>query len=148
MFLHRVCPQNLLLAGIQKQNLDFLDEITEYFGVKIGMYFAWLGHYTTALSIPAIVGFFFWVSPPTPTQAPPSLRLLQLCCNGKHQTLEDVGYVLFSVFNVVWVTTYLQAWKRYSAELAFRWGTLDQRDDLLAEPRPLFRVRPRYYGDG
>ncbi|XP_063905065.1 anoctamin-8 isoform X2 [Zophobas morio] len=99
-----------------------LDEITEYFGVKIGMYFAWLGHYTTALSIPAIVGFFFW-----------------LCCNGKHQTLEDVGYVLFSVFNVVWVTTYLQAWKRYSAELAFRWGTLDQRDDLLAEPRPLFR---------
>lgn len=49
--------------------------------------------------------------------------------------------MLFSVFNVVWVTTYLQAWKRYSSELAFRWGTLDQRDDLLAEPRPLFRVR-------
>ncbi|XP_019880243.2 anoctamin-8 isoform X2 [Aethina tumida] len=99
-----------------------LDDITEYFGVKIGMYFAWLGHYTTALSIPAVVGFIFW-----------------LCCNGRHQTLEDIGYVLFSVFNVVWVTTYLQAWKRYSAELAFRWGTLDQRDDLLAEPRPLFR---------
>ncbi|KAJ8935020.1 hypothetical protein NQ314_013045 [Rhamnusium bicolor] len=103
-----------------------LDEITEYFGVKIGMYFAWLGHYTTALSIPAIFGFLFW-----------------LCCNGKHQTLEDVGYVLFSIFNVIWVTTYLQAWKRYSAELAFRWGTLDQRDDLLAEPRPLFRL-PRH----
>lgn len=100
-----------------------LDDITEYFGVKIGMYFAWLGHYTTALSIPAVVGFLFW-----------------LCCNGKHQTLEDVGYVLFSIFNVIWVTTYLQAWKRYSAELAFRWGTLDQRDDLLAEPRPLFTV--------
>ncbi|ERL84032.1 hypothetical protein D910_01351, partial [Dendroctonus ponderosae] len=91
-----------------------LDEITEYFGVKIGMYFAWLGHYTTALSIPAVVGFIFW-------------------------TIQDVGYVVFSIFNVVWVTTYLQAWKRYSAELAFRWGTLDQRDDLLAEPRPLFR---------
>lgn len=26
------------------------------------MYFAWLGHYTTALSIPASVGFLFWVS--------------------------------------------------------------------------------------
>ncbi|CAG9859654.1 unnamed protein product [Phyllotreta striolata] len=103
-----------------------LDEITEYFGVKIGMYFAWLGHYTTALSIPAIFGFVFW-----------------LCCNGKHQTLEDIGYVMFSIFNVVWVTTYLQAWKRYSAELAFRWGTLDQRDNLLAEPRPLFRL-PRH----
>ncbi|XP_019755048.2 anoctamin-8 isoform X1 [Dendroctonus ponderosae] len=103
-----------------------LDEITEYFGVKIGMYFAWLGHYTTALSIPAVVGFIFW-----------------LTCTSKHQTIQDVGYVVFSIFNVVWVTTYLQAWKRYSAELAFRWGTLDQRDDLLAEPRPLFRL-PRH----
>jgi len=25
------------------------------------MYFAWLGHYTTALTIPAVVGIFFWV---------------------------------------------------------------------------------------
>nr|CAI5824442.1 unnamed protein product [Callosobruchus analis] len=99
-----------------------LDEIAEYFGAKIAMYFAWLGHYTTALVIPAVVGFIFW-----------SLS------SGKNQTLEDAGYVIFSIFNIVWVTTYLQAWKRYSAELAFRWGTLDQRDDLLADPRPLFR---------
>lgn len=99
-----------------------LDDIAEYFGVKIAMYFAWLGHYTTALGIPGIVGFIFW-----------------LCCTGKNQNLEDLGYVLFSLFNIVWVTSYTQAWKRYSAELAFRWGTLDQRADLLAEPRPLFR---------
>lgn len=32
----------------------------------------------------------------------------------------------------------MEAWKRYSAELAYRWGTLDQRDELLVEPRPLF----------
>lgn len=98
-----------------------LDQISTYFGVKIGMYFAWLGHYTAALGVPAIVGTLFW-----------------LCCDGRNQTMEDIGYVLFSFFNVVWVSVYLQAWKRYSAELAFRWGTLDQRADLLAEPRPLF----------
>lgn len=123
-----------------------LDEITEYFGVKIGMYFAWLGHYTTALSIPAFVGFIFWVSEYRVSFVYFNLIKfydLKLFCNGKHQTTQDVGYVLFSIFNVVWVTTYLQAWKRYSAELAFRWGTLDQRDDLLAEPRPLFRVSSR-----
>jgi len=34
----------------------------------------------------------------------------------------------------------VEAWKRYSAELAYRWGTLDQRDELLVEPRPLFTV--------
>ena len=38
----------------------FTDEICDYFGVQIALYFAWLGHYTTALSIPAIVGFLFW----------------------------------------------------------------------------------------
>lgn len=38
------------------------DEICDYFGVKIAMYFAWLGHYTTALIVPAAIGFLFWVS--------------------------------------------------------------------------------------
>lgn len=59
---------------------------------------------------------------------------------GRNQAVEDVAYVLFSVFNVIWATVYLETWKRRGAELAYRWGTLDQRDDLLVEPRPLFTV--------
>ncbi|KAG8229744.1 hypothetical protein J437_LFUL007919 [Ladona fulva] len=98
-------------AFFQKQPLD---SICDYFGVKIAMYFAWLGHYTTALIVPAVVGFVFWVG---------------FC--GADQALEDVGFVLFSFFNVLWASIYLEAWKRYSAELAYRWGTLDQRDELL-----------------
>ena len=54
--------------------------------------------------------------------------------------MEDVAYVLFSIFNVIWATIYLEMWKRKSAELAYRWGTLDERHDLLVEPRPLFMV--------
>ena len=54
-----------------------------------------------------------------------------------------MGFVIFSLFNVLWATVYLETWKRYSAELAYRWGTLDQRDELLVEPRPLFTVRTR-----
>ena len=38
-----------------------LGDICDYFGVKIALYFAWLGHYTTALFIPTIVGIIFWV---------------------------------------------------------------------------------------
>lgn len=60
---------------------------------------------------------------------------------GRNQAVEDVAFVLFSVFNVIWATVYLETWKRRGAELAYRWGTLDQRDDLLVEPRPLFTVR-------
>lgn len=33
-----------------------LDYVQEYFGVKIAMYFAWLGFYTYALIPPAVVG--------------------------------------------------------------------------------------------
>ncbi|XP_025157663.1 anoctamin-8 isoform X4 [Harpegnathos saltator] len=98
-----------------------LDDICKYFGVKITMYFAWLGHYTTALIVPAAVGVIYWVG-----------------IIGRNQAVEDVAYVLFSVFNVIWATVYLETWKRRGAELAYRWGTLDQRDDLLVEPRPLF----------
>ncbi|XP_034178236.1 anoctamin 8 white walker isoform X5 [Osmia lignaria lignaria] len=98
-----------------------LDDICKYFGVKITMYFAWLGHYTTALIVPAAVGAIYWVG-----------------IIGRNQAVEDVAYVLFSVFNVIWATVYLETWKRRGAELAYRWGTLDQRDDLLVEPRPLF----------
>jgi len=59
---------------------------------------------------------------------------------GRDQAIEDVGFVLFSFFNVLWASIYVETWKRYSAELAYRWGTLDQRDELLVEPRPLFTV--------
>lgn len=36
------------------------DEIARYFGVKVGLYFAWLGHYTCALCVPAILGTLLW----------------------------------------------------------------------------------------
>ncbi len=37
-----------------------LDDIAEYFGVKVALYFAWLGHYTCALGVPAIFGIVMW----------------------------------------------------------------------------------------
>ncbi|CAH0403409.1 unnamed protein product [Chilo suppressalis] len=99
-----------------------LDEISEYFGVKIAMYFAWLGHYTQSLTVPAVVGFIFWIWLGT-----------------ANENWKDIAYVLFSLFNVLWACVYLETWKRYSNVLAYKWGTLDQRDDLLVEPRPLFQ---------
>lgn len=64
---------------------------------------------------------------------------------GRNQAVEDVAYVLFSIFNVIWATAYLETWKRKGAELAYKWGTLDQRDDLLVEPRPLFVVSTVFF---
>jgi len=39
-----------------------LDEVKEYFGVRIGMYFAFLGEYTLFLTIPALIGVLIWLS--------------------------------------------------------------------------------------
>ncbi|XP_017115862.1 uncharacterized protein LOC108138243 isoform X1 [Drosophila elegans] len=99
-----------------------LDDIAAYFGVKVALYFAWLGHYTCALGVPAVFG-----------------TILYCVLWGKGQTAQDMGHVLFSLFNVAWASLYLEAWKRYSVELAFRWGTLSTPPELLEPPRPLYK---------
>nr|XP_054593222.1 anoctamin-8 isoform X1 [Nothobranchius furzeri] len=98
-----------------------LDDICDYFGVKIGMYFAWLGFYTNSLLYPAVIGFLLWILAEA------------------DQTSQDICCVVFALFNVVWATLFLERWKRREAELAYRWGTLDTPAESLEEPRPQFR---------
>jgi predicted membrane-bound mannosyltransferase len=38
-----------------------VDDIKNYFGEKIGLYFVFLKENTTWLIVPAIVGFFTWI---------------------------------------------------------------------------------------
>ncbi|XP_059494560.1 anoctamin-8 isoform X2 [Stegostoma tigrinum] len=98
-----------------------IDEICEYFGVKIAMYFSWLGYYTWCMIYPAVIGFGLWMF------------------TESDQTSRDVICVAFALFNVVWTTLFLEGWKRQSAELAYRWGTLDRPAELIEEPRAQFR---------
>ncbi|XP_028329280.1 anoctamin-8 isoform X2 [Gouania willdenowi] len=98
-----------------------LDNICDYFGVKIGMYFAWLGFYTNSMLYPAVIGFLLWILAEA------------------DQTSQDICCVVFALFNVVWATLFLERWKRREAELAYRWGTLDTPAESLEEPRPQFR---------
>ncbi|KAK7496840.1 hypothetical protein BaRGS_00011820 [Batillaria attramentaria] len=98
-----------------------LDSVCKYFGAKIGLYFAFIGHYTTWLLAPALLGIIMWF------------------VQSINQFCEDVSWVVFSVFNVFWATLYLIHWKRTSATFAYRWGTLDKKDDLLKDPRPLYK---------
>ncbi|XP_065163565.1 anoctamin-10 isoform X3 [Atheta coriaria] len=87
-------------------------EIREYFGEAICLYFTFLGFYTTALLIPLFLG------------------CVQLLIGA-----EAVPF--FCVFNVVWVTVFLEVWKRKSNELAFQWGTIGMTS--MDEPRPNFQ---------
>ncbi|KAM8962195.1 anoctamin-8 isoform 2-T2 [Pelodytes ibericus] len=98
-----------------------LDDICDYFGVKVGMYFSWLGFYTSSLVYPAVFGMMLWFF------------------TESDQTSRDICCVVFALFNVVWATLFLEGWKRKGAELAYKWGTLDTPAEFIEEPRPQFR---------
>ena len=101
--------ENIIIASL----LPFSEKIHHYFGDKIGLYFAFLGFYTVALIPPAFIGIIYWV------------------------TSWESMYreVIFAVFNLVWATIFLEAWKRYCAELAFKWGSIDIIPAQFEEPR-------------
>ena len=133
----------LLICSPYLQFLFTADKISEYFGVKIAFYFAWLGHYTSALIVPALVGLLFWVllSATQRRRWCHPVSLLQILFKGKGEFLDDLGFVLFSFFNVVWATLYLESWKRRQAELSHQWGTIDTKGALLSEPRVQYQVQ-------
>ncbi|XP_061200930.1 anoctamin-8 isoform X3 [Neopsephotus bourkii] len=105
-----------------------LDEICDYFGVKIAMYFAWLGFYTSAMVYPAVFGSILYTFTENDQWV---LWLLQ--------TSQDICCVVFAIFNVIWATLFLEEWKRRGAEFAYKWGTLDTPAESIEEPRPQFR---------
>lgn len=113
--------QHLIAVWLHNASIQQpLDHIKEYFGTEIAFYFAWLGYYTYWLIVPTVLGLLFFI-------------------NSSDQTMSDVWAVLFSIVNVVWITLFLEFWKRKSSSLAYNWGTLDQPHQLLQYPRALFQ---------
>jgi len=89
------------------------EDIRAYFGESVALYFSFLGFYTAALCGPAALG------------------VIQLIFSV--DTLHE--YALYSLFNMLWVTVFLEAWKRKCNELAFVWGVMDKTQMSFLEPR-------------
>lgn len=105
----------------------------EYFGETIAMYFAFLGYYTFFLTPLAMFGLF-----------------ANFCVSDENR---ELTVVFLCVFNLVWATIFLESWKRRTAELAYRWGTMNA--EHFEEPRAQFygvlgtdpitgRLQPQY----
>ncbi|KPP77242.1 anoctamin-10-like [Scleropages formosus] len=93
----------------------FQDDIRHYFGESLALYFGFLEYFTLAMVPMALIGMPYYLF-----------------------DWEDYDkYVLFAVFNLVWSTVFLETWKRFSASLAYSWGTLS-RKKAFEEPRPGF----------
>lgn len=84
---------------------SFLGNIKDYFGETVGMYFAFLDFYTSALVVPAVVGVVFY--------------LFEFHKNSISSLM------ILASFNLIWSTAFLESWKRRANALAYSWGTTD-----------------------
>ncbi|VDN53075.1 unnamed protein product [Dracunculus medinensis] len=146
-----------------------LSLIRKYFGSKIGIYFAWLGFYTKVLfpaSILGILSLLYGLS--TFSRDIPSndicgtdgigasiiicpacesfcdfARLNSSCIYSKLSYLFDNRItVVFAALMTISATLFLEGWKRYHAEFAWKWGLLDfEIDEETIRPEYQLRVK-------
>ncbi|XP_055863941.1 anoctamin-7-like isoform X3 [Biomphalaria glabrata] len=143
-----------------------LDHIREYFGEKIGIYFAWLGFYTAWLLPASIVGVLVFLyglitfNDNIPAQevcdSGQQYKMCPVCDEDigcEYWFLSDVcffvrlsylfdhpGTVFYSVFVSFWAVTFLEYWKRKNASLAHHWDCLNFEEEE-ERPRPEYAAR-------
>uniref|UniRef100_A0A7S2B2C2 Anoctamin transmembrane domain-containing protein n=1 Tax=Octactis speculum TaxID=3111310 RepID=A0A7S2B2C2_9STRA len=83
-----------------------VDDIRNYFGAKLALYFSWLGSYTCWLFYASFVGVFSWT-------------LQTFDSRGLNSPITPV----FAFFMSVWSTLFLESWKRQQARHSLEWGT-------------------------
>ncbi|ETV71593.1 hypothetical protein H257_13057 [Aphanomyces astaci] len=107
-----------------------LQGIRDYFGPKVALYFAFLGHFTTYVLWAALVGLAI-----TTLQIAPSKVSMYVEASA-------LTYVLpiFGVAMMLWACFFLKHWKRRNAVLALEWGMSDL--DKHTHDMVLFRNRP------
>lgn len=93
-----------------------LDSIEQYFGEKVAFYFAWLQHTAGHLVWLSIFGFIMF--------------LLQVGSGSWDHPLRP----FYSVMVMIWTFTVLINWKKRANYLAYRWGTLDYKEQETTRP--------------
>ncbi|XP_051821593.1 anoctamin-5 isoform X5 [Antechinus flavipes] len=142
-----------------------LDLIRRYYGERIGIYFAWLGFYTEMLFFAAVVGaicFFYGLVTMTGNMSSIEIcnesiggaiimcplcdvkceywKLNTTCESSRYSHLFDnVATLFFAIFMGIWVTLFLEFWKRRQARLEYEWDLVD-----FEEEQQQLQLRPEY----
>ncbi|NXQ88573.1 ANO5 protein, partial [Nyctibius grandis] len=142
-----------------------LDLIRKYYGEKIGIYFAWLGFYTEMLFLAAVVGLICFLyglftmdeNMSSKEICDPAIggeiimcplcdreceywRLNTTCASSEYSHLFDnVATLFFAIFMGIWVTLFLEFWKRRQARLKYEWDLVD-----FEEEQQQLQLRPEY----
>uniref|UniRef100_A0A8C1W4X1 Anoctamin n=1 Tax=Cyprinus carpio TaxID=7962 RepID=A0A8C1W4X1_CYPCA len=136
-----------------------------YYGEKIGIYFAWLGFYTEMLSYAAVVGLLcfiygvasfdenIWSKEICNETIGGQIVMCPLCdkkcgywklnttCSSSWQSylFDNTATVFFAIFMGIWVTLFLEFWKRRQARLEYEWDLVD-----MEEEQQQLQLRPEY----
>ena len=97
-----------------------IDEIRDYFGDDVGLYFAWLGMYTSALLFCSVFGIITMVFQPI--------------YGGIDENPLTLAY---SVYVGIWSVSFLERWRRREDQLRFLWGS--ENLTLTTQPLPQFQ---------
>lgn len=109
-----------------------LDKIQEYFGLKIGMYFAFLGHYTLWLTTPSFLGVLIFTSGFFVSQA-----------------VVDLMTLFFSILIFLWSTLYLESLKTNCVKLAQKWSVKESEEatDKYTIANNSYGIRSSFMGE-
>jgi hypothetical protein len=106
-----------------------LEEIRDYFGDDVGLYFAWLGQYTKSLGMMSITGVLVMLYQPV-ASADSGCKFFG--CGVSHNPFT----IYYSIYVGIWSTLFIESWNRTENELRFLWGT--ESLSQIEEPRPSF----------
>merc|ERR1711892_1547860 len=120
-----------------------LDQIRNYFGEEVALYFAFMGCYTTSLTVFAFLGICVMIYGLSTVSE--STYVTEMCdidyvmcpecdydCNywRFNRTCSNIKFtyifdnyltVAYAFLVAVWATTFLEYWKRYNATLSYEW---------------------------
>uniref|UniRef100_A0AAV2L073 Anoctamin n=1 Tax=Knipowitschia caucasica TaxID=637954 RepID=A0AAV2L073_KNICA len=114
-----------------------LDSVHSYFGSSLAFYFSFLDFYTWSLLPPAVIGLTItYFSGEVQKEMVESVSG-SVAAEEDHSSLGISGHMIQALFSMLWSTVVLELWKRRSASLSYRWGTL-HLTERFAEPRPGF----------
>ena len=101
-----------------------LDQMRNYFGEKVALYFAFLECFTNSLLPLAVLG--------TPVSVAGWIR---------YGTPDNPLVLWYSIISLLWITFFCQYWQRQEARLAYRWGTETFEDEEKPRRQFLRQVR-------
>jgi hypothetical protein len=91
-----------------------IEDLREYFGESIALYFSWMGFLTTMLWVPAFAGLFVFI-----------MGLVAFASGG---TFDNPYVPLYCIFMSIWSIIVSNEWKKLESTWQYQWGTLDLPD--------------------